>query len=215
MSNTTIPAAVDGFAPLKKSIRTTCSRLQSGYLSSNEGPSKASAKSVLANLRKFGGTDLQNSPLALEQVLFTLEPRLSPESLGKGDAPSRTEEAAFTAMVLFAMHMQSATMPMHDASTTFAGACGKLYALDLSDSIKPRVDAMLLARDESSRINHLRSLISLLRSKNIAFDYGRFAEDLRGLKNPAKRSGIQLRWGRDFAYGSFPQNDNSQTSISS
>lgn len=204
MTITSTPVASEGFAPLMKSIRTTCSRLQSGYLSSNDGPSKASARSVLANLRKFGGTDLQNAPLALEQVLFALEPRLSPESLGKGDAPSRTEEAAFTAMVFFALHMQSATMPMHDASITFASACGELYALDLSDSIKPRVDAMLLASDESSRIQHLRSLISLLRSRDIAFDYGRFAEDLRGLKNPSKRNGIQLRWGRDFAYGSLP-----------
>lgn len=215
MTDSATTSAEIAYAPLKQSVRETCARLQSAYLGSSDRPANGAARATLANLRKFAGSDLGKSPLALEQVLLTLEPRLAPEALGKSDAPSASEYAAFATLVYFAIHMQSATAPMHDPKVSFARACGRLYALELSGSIKPRVDAMLLATDESARLVHLRSLISLLRANGIAFDYGRFAEDLRGLRNPAKRNGIQLRWGRDFVYGSFQKSAAETTTSSS
>ncbi|WP_018297204.1 type I-E CRISPR-associated protein Cse2/CasB [Corynebacterium lubricantis] len=193
----------DAYGTLKHSVRSTCSRLQSMYLSSGNTASTAAARAQLAKLRQGAGASLKSNPLALENVLFALEPRLDPAFLGKGDAPSPSEKAAFSAMTLFAVHMQSAAVPAHETGTSFASACGKLHSLALSGSIKPRIDAMLLAHDDNARLIHVRSLITLLRGHSIAFDYGQFAEDLRSLMNPKKRAGIQLRWGRDFAYGSY------------
>ncbi|MHA2788004.1 type I-E CRISPR-associated protein Cse2/CasB [Corynebacterium sp. S7] len=191
------------YGTLKHSVRATCSRLQSSYLSSGNTASAAAARAQLSNLRQGAGVSLKTNPLALENVLFVLEPRLDPGLLGKGDAPSPSEKAAFSAMTLFAVHMQSAAVPVHQTGTSFASACGKLHSLELSGSIKPRIDAMLLSHDDDARLIHVRSLITLLRAHSIAFDYGQFAEDLRSLMNPKKRAGIQLRWGRDFAYGSY------------
>ena len=54
---------------------------------------------------------------------------------------------------------------------------------------------MLLARDEKSRLLQIRSLVSLLRSKELACDYGKLASDLRALMNPKRRPGVLLRWG--------------------
>lgn len=133
---------------------------------------------------------------------------------GKTDEPSPSEQAAFAALTLFGLHMQSATKPMHTAEISFARACGKLYATGTSESIKSRVDAMLLARDEKSRLLQIRSLVSLLRSKELPCDYGKLASDLRALMNPKRRPGVQLRWGRDFANGSFQTESTSETKTS-
>lgn len=191
------------FGPLGRSVGSTCSRLQSSYLAGGNSASTASARAQLANLRKSAGQTLKLNPLALENVLSALEPPLDPRFLGKGDSASPSETAAFSAMTLFAVHMQSADRPAHSPGTSFAFACGKLHSLALSGSIKPRIDAMLLATSEEARLIHVRSLITLMRGNSISFDYGRFAEDLRSLMDPTKRAGIQLRWGRDFAYGTY------------
>ena len=132
-----------------------------------------------------------------------LEPPLTDDELGRGDTPSPSELAAYNALTLFAQHMQSATKPVHTTECSFARACGRLQTLSESNSIKPRFDAMQSARDEASRVLHLRSLVTLLRSKELAFDYGSFARDLRSLQYPSRRDGVLLRWGRDYAVGTL------------
>lgn len=191
------------YAPLRQSMRTTCAKLQSMYLSRKDKSGAVTARATLAKLRKNAAPTLADNPLALAEVLFVLEPALEPAALGKGDKASPSEEAAFAVLTMFGIHMQSATKPAHDPRTTFATACGQLHALKSLNSIKPRVDAMLLTTSEKARLHHIRSLITLMRDKQIAFDYGRLAEDLRSLSYPHRRNGVLLRWGRDFAYGSY------------
>ena len=69
---------------------------------------------------------------------------------------------------------------------------------------------MMVAQDEASRMIHIRSLVTLLRRAKLGFDYGQFANDLRVLgdkkatqKELARRQGVLLRWGRDFATGVY------------
>lgn len=195
---------------LMTSVGATCQRLQSNYLSGAGSQKSSAARATLARLRRNGTRPLLQDPLLLEEVLTVLDPPLSERELGRGDKPSRSEEACAVAMSLFAVHMQSATKPVHESSTSFAMACGHLYALELSDSIKPRVDSMLLATNKASRITHIRSFVTLMRAKSIAFDYGRLAADLRSLADPTKRPGVQLRWGRDFVRGSRSTTKNSE-----
>ncbi|WP_026254458.1 type I-E CRISPR-associated protein Cse2/CasB [Corynebacterium pilosum] len=190
-------------------MRATCQALQSDYLSAAGSTRSTSSRATLARLRKAGSGSLLTDPLLLQEVLMILMPELSERELGKGDKPSSSEYAAATAMTLFAIHMQSATQPAHNPMQSFAYACGILNSLELSNSIKPRVDAMLLATNEAARIVHIRSLVTLMRGNNINFDYGRFADDLRRLADAKKRSGVQLRWGRDFVYGTRSHFSNS------
>ncbi|OHF35730.1 type I-E CRISPR-associated protein Cse2/CasB [Corynebacterium sp. HMSC074A01] len=186
---------------LRKSVETTVSILQRNYLDRAHTALGAEARGTLANLRKYASRPVEADPLALQEVLLLLNPPLSDSELGKGTKPSPSEQAAYTALGLFGLHMQSSTQPMHTREQTFAFACGRLHRLSDSKSIKSRFDAMQVARDEVSRGVHLRSLISLLRTKHIPFDYGRFVGDLRSLQNPQYRNGVLLRWGRDFAVG--------------
>lgn len=184
---------------LGSSISATANRLQKQVLNSKTDTESSQARALLAQLRRQAGQSIVNDPLSIDRTLSTLRPGLSPKEIGKGDAPSPSEEAAFQALSLFALHMQSAKKPVHVEKISFASACGKLYQVSDSKSMKLRFDAMLQARDQRSRLIHARSLITLLRSKELSFDYGRFAVDLRALAKPGRREGVLLRWGRDFA----------------
>lgn len=186
---------------LRFSVANTASRLQTNYLERPDSVQGTDARRVLAELRKSAAREFGTDPLALQVVLSLLTPALSEGEMGSGDAPSPSESAAYYALTLFASHMQSATAPAHSGDRSFAMACGRLQAISDSGSLKPRFDAMQTARDHASRLIHLRTLIPLLKKEKLAFDYGAFALDLRSLQNPARRDGVLLRWGRDYAVG--------------
>ncbi|MDP9805891.1 CRISPR system Cascade subunit CasB [Trueperella bonasi] len=188
---------------LGTAVDLTCKRLQRGYFSDPNSQSHRSARAALAEMRRYASLDLANNPLALGNVLFVMGEDFSEKLEGKGDEPSPSEYAAYVALTLFAVHMQSASEPVHVTNVSFAQACGTLNSISASKSIKPRIDAMLLANSESARLVHIRSLVTLMRSNDLGFDYGRLASDLRSLANPKKRAGIQLRWGREFARGTY------------
>lgn len=199
---------------LRKAVSLTCHRLQDHFFMPYDSPQSHLARAQLAELRKSSSLNIMDNPLALGKVLFIMRGDFVEKLAEKTDEPSPSEQAAFAALTLFGLHMQSATKPMHTAEISFARACGKLYATGTSESIKSRVDAMLLARDEKSRLLQIRSLVSLLRSKELPCDYGKLASDLRALMNPKRRPGVQLRWGRDFANGSFQTESTSETKTS-
>lgn len=188
---------------LYAAVGATVTRLQSQMLGEQGERAKAHARGVLAELRRSAGQPIENDPLSLEKTLLVLNPTLTDNAIGHGDSPSPSENAAFHALTLFALHMQSSTRPMHVRNVSFATACGRLYAHGESGSLKPRFDALLLAGSSRSRLIHTRSMITLLRGAQIGFDYAQFANDLRALDDPDRRPGVLLRWGRDFAMGRF------------
>lgn len=203
-----------GRGNLFTAVGATVTRLQSQYLGEQGERSMATARGALAELRRGVGQPIERDPLSLEKTLLVLNPTLNEHSIGRSDAPSPSETAAFHALTLFALHMQSASRPMHVRGVSFATACGRLYAHSDSASLKPRFDALLLARSSRSRLSHTRSMITLLRGAQIGFDYAQFAEDLRALDRAERRPGILLRWGRDFAMGRFTTTESAESTTS-
>lgn len=197
------PAPPDGEANLRIAVGATAARLQSDMFGEHGDRARTRAKATLAELRRQAGKEPLQDPLSLQRVLMTLRPMLRHNDIGSGETPSRAEEAAFHALTLFALHMQSSTVLVHRRGTSFASACGQLYTVSESQSMKPRFDALLLARSSRSRLTHTRSMVTLLRSSSIGFDYGNFAADLCALAEPKRRAGVLLRWGRDFATGGY------------
>ena len=120
------------------------------------------------------------------------------------DEPSRAEWAAYTALTCYAVHQQSQSRPMHVPGTSFGEAVGRLVPRT-SESVKARFDALLTAAGFPAVRYHLRSLVTLLRSEGIPFDYGRFAEDLARLQDPRARDRVLLAWGRDYVKGRHPR----------
>lgn len=186
---------------LSAAVGSTAARLQEAYLDRSGTAQAARARGVLARLRRAAGSTPERDLIAWQSLLDELLPDFPSTLLGRGDAPSPSESAAFTALSFFAMHMQSQSAPMHVRGRSFAAACGHLVRGRISsDSLKPRFDAALITRSESVRRHHIRGLISLLRSDGIGFDYGWLARDLVRLGGP-HRNLVLLHWGRDFARG--------------
>ncbi|MDO5645752.1 MAG: type I-E CRISPR-associated protein Cse2/CasB [Dermabacter sp.] len=201
MPTETPPASEDkprDFPMLATSVGATAASLQSAYLGERSEAAQTKARSQLAELRRSAGFTPDQHPLALQTVLELLTPPLSDMELGRGEHASRSETAAFSALTLFAWHMQSATTPAHVPGQSFGSAMGTLRARTDSESLKPRFDALLASRHAASRLTHARTLISLLRNEKIGLDYGKFAGDLSTLSG-SKRAGVLLRWSRDFS----------------
>ena len=197
----TQPSVPPSGAPLWKSVARTVDKLQHDYLDNPYGRDGADARAALAELRKASAFEPADNPMALQKIIGMLNPPLNEDFMGRGEKPSASEVALYRSLSLFGMHMQSAKRPMHTRDISFAQACGQLMPRTESKSFKHRFDALQLAPDDASRAVHLRSLVSLLRSYELGFDYGRFSEDLRALMNPNRKSGVLLLWGRDFARG--------------
>lgn len=183
---------------LGSAIGKAASRLQDAYFGQQGDARRAAARRDLATLRAGAAKTPQQDIVSWQAVLNLTMQDFPERLLGKGNAPSRSELAAFDAMALFGLHMQSATQRMHTVEQTFAEACGILVRRrGDSDSIKPRFDAMLAVRNEIIRRRHAIGLIALLRTEKIGFDYGRFGRDLFTLSG-ANRNEVLLRWARDF-----------------
>lgn len=169
----------------------------------------SAAIAELAQLRRGAGKVPTGYPYLMCMVLVLEnedkeDKQAFPEQCrGKGDMPNDAEIAAYTALTLFALHQQSQNQPMHDAKVSFGRAVGKLVG-NTTSSMKKRFDSLLTAQTENARQHYLRSLITLLRSKSIAFNYGQFAVDYMYLQNPSTRKNVLYRWNSEFSYGLVP-----------
>lgn len=116
------------------------------------------------------------------------------------ELPSRTEQAAHSALTLFALHQQSMTGPAHVPGLRFGTAVRNLAAQTerSADAITRRFMAVSTAQSMEELLVHVRGLITQLRSEQRGFDYARFADDLVDLLTPGRAVGARLAWGRDF-----------------
>lgn len=124
------------------------------------------------------------------------------------------EIAVHHALVLWAFHQQSKTDFMHDGrraadggpeGRSFAEAVRRLSGArdgerEAGDPgpVRRRFVSVARAQSIDAMVAHARGLIQQLRDEGIAFDYGRFAEDLLRFQFPGERSRVQRQWGRDF-----------------
>ena len=181
---------------LYPAVESTVGKLQKDLL---RPETSSTARATLARLRTLRGS--LGLGAALEQLVLPLSER----ETGLGDAPSPSEQAVMDALALFATHMQgSFTSPAHTKDRTFATACGILYRRTGSGSVKRRFDRAVSAVDPQTRVYYIRSLVSMLSSEGISFDYARLACDLRRMQKNTRsvyldESSAGVRLGRDFA----------------
>lgn len=174
------------------------------YRQKNGGVSSAIAE--LARLRRGAGKTPLESPKLWGDVLGLdkEDERAFPKKYrGEDDNPTNAETAAYTALTLFALHQQSQKELMHNADVSFAKAIGRLVS-QTTPSVKKRFDSLMTAQTEKARQHYLRSIVTLLRSEGITFDYGRFTTDYMYLLNSTTRQKVLYRWNRDFSYGFLP-----------
>lgn len=171
-------------------------RIQAGLVDQQSSAAKATA----ARLRRALTRPTGSVPEVWEITLGGL-----PENLiGHGDVPSPAEQAAHTALCLFAVHQQSRSERMHQSGWGLGRSLRVLHqrtggADDLaSGPLIRRFNALSTADSPDEMLWHLRGLITQLRAQGIPLDYGRLVRDLYSYPVPKYRDTVRLRWGRDF-----------------
>lgn len=118
---------------------------------------------------------------------------------GRDYEPSNAERAVHAALVLFAVHSQSATGPRHVAGRRLGLTIGELAGDNRDDGpTAGRYHAFATETTWNQRLHHLRGLVAQLRTNGIPLDYGSLAADLYRQQRPGGLEKVRLRWGRDF-----------------
>lgn len=160
------------------------------YLADN-----SAAVASLARLRRVVDHEAGSDPTVWPETLGDLPPVL----VGAGDAPSRYERAAHSAITLFALHQQAKNTSVHKAGSGLGGAVRRLGNGDFSEEATLRRFKALATASSYREINHhLRGLVSQLRAAGIPLDYGQLARDLSRLQSPKTADSVRLNWGRDY-----------------
>lgn len=181
--------------------------LQEGYTAK---PRSAVAQRTLADLRHADANDPAANPALWEVVLGGL-----PEDLaGSSDDPTWAESAIHAALVLYAIHQQSRTEPMHRVGVGLGTAVRDLSRKRASESWDPgtisRFHALSRAQSPAMRLYHLRGLVSLMRAESVPLDYGLLAADL-WLLNTGSSDRVRLRWGRQLHHYSPLKSESTAT----
>lgn len=172
-------------------------RLQNGYLADQPG-----ATATLARLRRALPSAGQFDPDAWD-ILADMPAAL----IGHGDDPSRAEVAAVSALSLFAIHQQSrrdAGMHRHGSADRPGRAFGHLHratsppGVDRQTGVNRRFRALTRSADLTAALQHLRGLVTQLRTERIPLDYGVLGRDLYQLQQPSTIYAVRMRWARDF-----------------
>ena len=157
---------------------------------------EATAVATLARLRRVVPTGPHLDPDAWD--IFEGIPEIL---TWDRDEPTYAELAAIAALTLFATHQQSRRgHPMHAPGRehSLGRAVDQLNRVADSQGVERRFRALTRAADLTAVLQHLRGLVSQLRSQLIPLDYGALARDLYLVQYPDSRRGVRVRWMRDF-----------------
>ncbi|MDO5066005.1 MAG: type I-E CRISPR-associated protein Cse2/CasB [Propionibacteriaceae bacterium] len=154
------------------------------------------ARGLLAQLRGALGKEPATVPAIWGVTLDGIPDDLSAKRR------SHTEMAIHLALTQFAMHQQGRSRSMH-SKQPFGVAVRRLAdsssgSQDVHETpVYKRFTALAQATTLAGLEAHSRGIISQLRSHEIPFDYGRYADDLYWFLTGHQRD-VQRRWGRDF-----------------
>ena len=155
------------------------------------------ARAQLAQLRGAIGKEPATAPAVWGLTLNGIPDDLSEKRR------CRVETAIHLALTQFAMHQQGRSRPMHTDQQTFGAAVRRLADSSGGEQgphetpVYKRFTALAQSSTLAALEAHSRGLISQLRSHEIPFDYGRYADDLYRFLAGHQRD-VQRRWGRDF-----------------
>lgn len=153
-------------------------------------------RAALANLRRGIG----KAPGSVPQIWALTMDGFAAET---GVRAERQELAVHVALTQWAAHQQSKLTPMHNPERSFGEALRLLASAQKREEPHAtpayrRMVALASSRSLAGITTHARGLIGQLRSAGVAFDYGRWADDLYSIQIPARMATVQRRWGRDF-----------------
>ena len=147
--------------------------------------SEQSGRAALAKLRRGAGKLPGNVPEIWEITIGAL-----PENAGE-----YAEQAIHVALTLFALHRQGSEISGQNGGT-LGTAVSKLKSGDNDEAVTRRFNSAVTATTITELSVHVRSLVQLLRTKNIDMDYPKLAQELYYWQIDPEKT--RLNWGRDY-----------------
>ncbi|NLO40234.1 MAG: type I-E CRISPR-associated protein Cse2/CasB [Ruminiclostridium sp.] len=142
-------------------------------------------RATLAKLRRGAG----KSPGSIPDI-WGITVGALPENAG-----NFAEQAVHVALTLFAVHRQGTEISGQNGGTLGA-AVSKLKSGDNDEALTRRFNSTVTAATITELSVHLRSLVQLLRAKQVDMDYPRLAKELYDWQFDSENT--RLRWGRDY-----------------
>lgn len=146
---------------------------------------------VLAALRRGAGREPGSVP-----VMWPYYTTLTAD----GARTSRLA-AEHEALVLFGIHQQGRTAPVHVEGVSVGRALRRLKASDRysGDAVDRRVAAAATATSLGELVVHLRGLVQQMRAAQVfELDYTRLFFDLWSWQDPERAAGVRRRWGAAY-----------------
>ena len=162
----------------------------------NQGKENPWARAMLAKLRRGAGKLPGDVPEVWEITLNDM-----PEMWrGFRGEPSHEENAVHTALTLYALHRQGKDKGVNAKGVSLGEAASRLIDDQRSneDAIRRRFNIVATTSEFSELAYHARSLVQLLRAKDVSLDYSRFAQDLYEYQKIGGAERVRLQWGESF-----------------
>ncbi|ONI91969.1 type I-E CRISPR-associated protein Cse2/CasB [Actinosynnema sp. ALI-1.44] len=178
-------------------------------------PKDKRASGALPNLRKAINREAGTVPELWPYYRVILSDREASSAF-----PSPKLVAEHSALGLFGVHQQSqGDRRMHVADMSMSVALRTLRASGRysADALDRRVNAAATATSTGELVQHLRGLITQLRTEHLAFDYTQLVNDIYDWDSSERRKRVRRRWGADYfgwadpASSDSPTTDNSTT----
>lgn len=184
---------------------------EDGYLDDNPASVRA-----IAMLARSAEHEVGKDPEIFQWTIPDIdETDIYPHGVGNDGGPTAQEEAAHTAMTLFAIHQQSKReQAMHtDERISLGRAVGELafrnseearneYPYHNEKGIRAMFDSLQTASSWKETRRHARRLIRLLKREDLPLNYGLLASDLLALRGTRQQANsVRLQWGRDYQNG--------------
>lgn len=153
-----------------------------------------------ANLRRGAGRDITDVP----QNFGILFEGLSDRFLDN----DKFINAVYYSMTLYATAQQGKDKSMHCEGAAFGAAVSRLADYSDEDSVErisKKLGMAITAKKPEELELHLRTLIKLLKTEDIALDFAELADDIYSFRYPDSRKEVRLKWGRDFYKALYKQ----------
>ncbi|WP_326698485.1 type I-E CRISPR-associated protein Cse2/CasB [Streptomyces sp. NBC_01754] len=176
-------------------VHSRISGLQFGYQSENDHPGAVAA---VARIRRGAGRPAGSVP-----DLWGLigAERLYERSWRGEDDAERAETAVYLAVTLWALHQQGhRAADMHVSGGPALGQAVRrlMPATEIVEPVRKRFVRAATASSVDALAGRLRELVLLMRSADVALDYGLLATQLYLWQCPGGRADVHRRWGRSF-----------------